>query len=118
MREQQGKGSDGLMHMVLDGMSPNVKAVLFAFLAVPIFLAISGILLQIIVETMIEDTRQVRKDEHALKMLTATAVKVPEVVEEVGQSRIVELEQLIIWSCTHGRKANRPEFCKMEELKR
>ena len=112
MEPKQNK--EGLMYLVLDGMSPNVKATLFAFLAVPIFLAISGILLQInvgvIVETIIEDTRQVRKDEHALKMVAANFKA--ESVDKAITKRLIEVDQLIVWSCNHGRKENRPKFCK------
>lgn len=83
--------------LVLEGMNPTVRAIMFSVLAFPVSIAISGLILQVNVGNLIT--------KYADYKLAQVTMPAPSVVPQYDHSAIED------WICQH-KQAERPEFCE------
>lgn len=119
----------GLIHIILDGMHPVLKAVVFGILAIPLVLAISGMLLQLnvgkLIEQAIHDQSMYQLQAQRLegdRVITAIQLSVDRVTNDLAilESRIDSNEQHIgqtrRWACDFSNSENytidKPVFCQ------
>lgn len=129
MSTQKEKDEMGLIHLILDGMHPAIKALVFGMLAIPLVLAVSGMMLQLNVGKLIEQAiadqsnyqLQAQREEGD-RVITAIQSSINAIVNDVAilDTRLTNVEKDIEetrkWACAHSDKQNlsvdKPYFCK------
>lgn len=107
------KEKRSIVEMVLEGMNPNVKAVMFTLLALPLFVALSGMILNVNVGSWID--RAMETHLEVTKGQLAELEKHTELLRGLSglEPRIITLEKSVHelegFACTHDK--GNPEFC-------
>lgn len=101
--------SSSMINMALSGMPSLVKTVMFSILSIPISLAVSALILQINIGSVIEKVIDIRLEEKEIKleMLRREAYRSKGHGHGKGAA---ELRQMKRWICAH-QSENTPEFC-------
>lgn len=100
----------GLIAMVLDEMNPTVKAVLFGALALPVFLALSGMMLQVNVGKLIEEAIEAYSIEQSAQRDIQTATLLEAIRDEVSDlsDRVTiirkDVDVLKNWACDYDKE--------------
>lgn len=68
--------NQGIIQMVLDGMHPTIKAILFGCLAFPLFLALSGMILNLNVGSIIQKKLDANSDQTVTAIESAMSAQV------------------------------------------
>lgn len=119
---------EGIIYTILDGMHPNIKAIVFSILAVPLVISASGMLLQVNVGSIIQKVVDESFKEPVAYMAQMEA-SVNSINEQLFELKETQDRQLKItadkldvmdkditmvkdWLCGYSTRIHkRPDFC-------
>lgn len=84
----------GIIHMVLDGMNPTVKAIVFSLLAFPVFLALSGKIVDINVGAIITSELERSREKTVSSVRHSIDSRVDELSKTISDYQISTMREI------------------------
>ena len=100
-----------VFEMILDGMNQHVKAAMFSFLAFPMMIALSAMIMQVNIGSLIHKWLDLELKEKELQMAYSRTLKPSE--KGLSAAELAWRKEIEDWICSHKKEPDEvPDFCK------